>query len=1027
MSLCSPFDPVKIDMNESPGMEQVASDASDFSDDQYQTQPIRHGDLFSTVGSSDMAQLAAIDRNEFSDDDIRIIYEIVVRADIILAEELTPSSRLPTHALFLAYDEIIAEYGLDPNERHISKLVFMVGGVKGERSLMDKLKVAMARMDIILAIEEPEVSESGREHLGGHDVRNSTDDFRMNDNEYMPNGPTGEAEKYGYESGSDHVPDPQIEMLDMARERYLADKAEAFQRIHHSQVSAVTTLRRWYKITRYANRICAQSDAIHEAELREALGDKLNIWRALAVEAAQAAPHNVHPNAYSKRTERIAIRTHEILLTKKALVGWRQSAWDEYRRIRNAKVLADQVARQEDEDDDFKENSQLARLAQRAHKNLVLSRAFTVWSNRAEEEAAKAEVAAKAYEMSLKAKALGFARSRSATDGMRELLASKVSGTSNILTGREATFETKQPESPAPAAIKPAFTAPIPSRPHPSSGQPLSSIAIATQLQTRKLAENRPTTLSVRPATVIPITTVSPSIAPIKDVGAGDDVVAPPVEAAPNTKSTEEPESSDDDQPDERTMLARRHILRMRYFGAWETCTREHVAKVEQFEEERQDQWLMRSLSTWRDQTASRRQQAIDCGIEFEETKSNRRAADAVLKWREKTNQETYRQEKVLGYYANRAEYYQKTTRVIPVLRRKTETAQQRGKLLRLYAERTNYYMRSTQALSTWRERAKEVSQLRQLQECYAERADYYYRTQKTLFTWRDLAKRRRKERLKAAHLETRRRVKRGMGEHCIQQWRTKLEPSYERYETMNAALVDALENRKRQRASEAFTTWRWLAQERTEAAATGDAMLKQKAMGQWRERAALDRDREAEAVEHWESKSKSRALKKWNLSSLQSANRPEMVANALEKKERKLLRQGFETWYGRTADKLVPIELPDGTYRNVGQVVQGAQRQAIEHRAREFLKTWRAAATAADDERPSQAQEDAYAPTPGRPRLMLGPFGRMETTTPLAPVPSHARWQARDSTMGRSEFGARGGGSERAKNAKNLRVSWAA
>ncbi|KAI1201506.1 hypothetical protein F5X97DRAFT_23890 [Nemania serpens] len=1014
-------------MNEPPGKEKVASDTSDFSDDQYDTQSSRHGSLFSTIGVSDMAQPAVIDRNEFSDEDIRIIYEIVVRADTILAEELTPSSRLPTHALFLAYDEIIAAYGLDSNERHISKLVFMVGGVKEEKSLMGKLKVAMARMDIILAIEEPQALEDGREHHGGHDVRNNAEDLHITDDEYMRNAPTGEAENYGYKSASNYVPDPSIESLDIASEKHLADKAEAFQRIHRSQLLAVTTLRQWHKINRYANRVCAQSDAIHEAELGEALGDKLNIWRALAAEAAQAAPHNVPLNAYSKRTERIAIRTHEILSTKKALVGWRQSAWDEYRRIRNAKLLADQVARQGDEDDNFKENSHLARLAQRAHKNLVLSRAFTAWSNRAEEESVKAQVAAKAYEMSLKAKAFGFARTRSALGGMKELLTSKISNTPNDFAGREATPETKQLESPAPAATKPAFTASIPSRPHPPSGQSLSSIAIATQLQTRKLPENRPTASPLRPATVIPITTVSPSAVPIEDVGAKGNSVAPPVETVPNTKPTEDPDSSDDDQPDERTMLARRHILRMRYFGAWETCTMENIAKVEQFEEERQDQWLVKSISTWRDQTASRQQQGVDRKMEFEEAKSIQRAANTVLKWRGKANQEMYRQEKILGYYADRAEYYQKTTTVLPVLRSETEKAQQRGKLLRLYAERINYYMRSSQALSAWRERAKEVSHIRQLQECYGERADYYYRTRNTLSTWRDRTKQRRKERLKEAHLETRRRVKRDMGDRCIRQWRTKLGPTYERYETMNVALMDALEDRERRQTLQAFTAWRRQAQERTEAAATSNEMLKQKAMGKWRERAALDRDREAEAGEHWELKSKSRALKNWNLSSLQSANRPEMVVNALEKKERKLLRQGFETWYGRTADKLVPVALPDGTYRNVGQVVQGAQQQAIEHKARGFLKTWRAAA-AAVDERASRAQEDAYAPTPGRPRLMIGSFGRRETTTPMAPVPSHTRWQqARDSTMGRSEFGARVGGSERAKNAKNLRVSWAA
>lgn len=55
-------------MNESPGREQVASDTSDFSDDDYQAQPSRHGSLFSTIGESDIAQISAIDRDKFSDE-----------------------------------------------------------------------------------------------------------------------------------------------------------------------------------------------------------------------------------------------------------------------------------------------------------------------------------------------------------------------------------------------------------------------------------------------------------------------------------------------------------------------------------------------------------------------------------------------------------------------------------------------------------------------------------------------------------------------------------------------------------------------------------------------------------------------------------------------------------------------------------------------------------------------------------------------------------------------------------------------
>lgn len=910
----------------------------------------------------------------------------------------------------------------------------MVGGVKGQKSLMEKFKAVMARMNITLAIEEPQTSGSERDYRQDH-ADGDADDLRIIDDEYTSAAHTGDAESNGYKSSSSYAPDISTESLNVAQERHLADRAVAFRKRHHAQFLAVSILRRWHNMAHYANYLCVQSDTTREAELIEALGDQFHIWRALAAETEHAAPNNIHPNAYSKRMERIAIRAHEILSTKKALTKWRQSLQDEHRKNRDAKLLADQLARQAYDDDDFKENPQLARLAQRAHRNLVLSRAFSSWSNRVEEEGAKAEVAAKAYEMSLKAKALGFARNRSVLNGMRKMLASKAGNSADLLTDQAVSPDTRQTESLPLAIAKPASAVSIPSRPRPPSQRPLSSIAIATQLQTRKPPETQSTSSATRPSTAIPIATVPSAPVPPEGVRAEAHTSLAPAEAPVLiSKPTKDANTSDDDQLDERTMLARRHILRMRYFGAWETYTSKNIAKVEEFSEEKRNQRVIWSISTWREQAASRPQQAIECKIGFEETGFYQRAAEKIPKWRERAGREAHRREKVLEHYAERAEYYSKTTKALPVLRGRTEQANQREKLLGLYTERTNYYLRTTQALSAWRARAQEVSQTHQLKECYGERADYYYRTRNTLSTWQQRTKKRRKEKLREAHLETRRIVKRGMGERCIKQWRIKLEPSYERYEIMNVALGEALGDHEWRQTSQAFTTWRRRAQERADAVATGDTILKQKAMDQWQDKVALHRDLEGEAEEHWEMKAKSRGLKNWNLSSVQNANRPEMAANALEKKERKLLRQRFETWYGRTADKLVPVELSDGTYRNVGQVVEGARLQAVEHQARGFLHTWRAAAVAAvADSRASQVQNEAYAPTPGRPQLLLGSFTTARqnwTTTPLAPVPSHTRWQARDSTMGRSEFGARGSRSSRAqsaKNPKNLRVSWAA
>ncbi|KAI1362533.1 hypothetical protein F5Y08DRAFT_311855 [Xylaria arbuscula] len=1040
-------------MNDFPQQEQPTSDTFDFSDNealqpplqpqqpqqqlQYQPrtqpysypQPGQYGDGPSTVGSSDMSRIANIDRNAYSDEDIGLVYEIVVRAETILAEELTPSTGLPIHALFLAYEDVIAEHGLDPNEIHISRLVFLVGGIKGQKSIMDQFKTAMTRMNITLAIEEQQVSENEHESNDSHHVASEHDEFHATDDEHTSTSRRSDFEPDddgGDELASENMPRLSNAPLDQAKEKYLADTAVAFHKQRHARFLAVATLRRWYNTARYINHLREETDRVHGMELREALEEKFYIWRALSVEASQASPDRVPRNAYSKRTERITIRAHEILSTKKALIRWRQSAQIEYRKRREAKLQAEQLAKQKEyEDNDFKENPVLARLAQRAHKNLVLSQAFAKWSNRAEEEGAKAEAASQAYEMSLKAKALGLTRNRSTMENMRKMLASKMNRAIDSAPIQTSAPSTVQPEPVAPAVVKPDATAPVASENRPPLEWPLSSIDIASRLRARNPAEKRPNPSIVRPPTVIPIRTAPPTTAPTDSAVVDTPTTsAPPTDSMPAREPIVDPdESEDDDELDEQTMLARRHILRMRYFGAWERYTSEHIGKVEQFGQERQDHRFTDSIFKWRNEAASRQQQTVERNIEFQQSRCHQRVAQTIPKWRKRASQEAYRRGNILEHYAERAEYYQRTVRSLPILREKTWHAEQRDELLRTYAERTNYYMRTTQALSIWRERAHEVSQARQTLEKYGERADYYYQTRNTVSTWQQRAKQRRKERLREAHLETRRMVKKNMGDRCIRQWRERLEPSYQRFEVMNAILADAHDNREWRQASEAFNTWRYRAQERTEAAGMGDTMLKQKAIGQWREKAVLHRDLETDAGDHWEVRAKSRALKNWNLGSLQGANRPEMVANAQEKKERKLIRHGFETWYGRTADKLVPVELPNGSYRNVGQVVEGARREATRHQARGLLQRWQAAAA---DSRTSEVQDEAYAPTPGRPRLFLGSYSGRETTTPLAPVPNYTRWQARDSTMGRSEYGARTGRSER-KNPKNLRVSWAA
>ncbi|KAK1999537.1 hypothetical protein LX36DRAFT_604920 [Colletotrichum falcatum] len=89
----------------------------------------------------------------YSDEEIAILHDVVAAAQENL-ELLPEGERLPTNALFQAYDAVLPLYGVDPEEdHHISRLVFRVGGERGDGSLLEKLRAVLSRMGIGLEFD----------------------------------------------------------------------------------------------------------------------------------------------------------------------------------------------------------------------------------------------------------------------------------------------------------------------------------------------------------------------------------------------------------------------------------------------------------------------------------------------------------------------------------------------------------------------------------------------------------------------------------------------------------------------------------------------------------------------------------------------------------------------------------------------------------------------------------------------------------------------------------------------------------
>ncbi|KAB5583715.1 Sfi1 spindle body protein-domain-containing protein [Coniochaeta sp. 2T2.1] len=118
--------------------------------------PLRDGRLGSSSSHIGSSQL----HNEpyYSNEDIKLLHEIVTTGEEIYPT-LPERDRLPTNALFHAAEQVLPAHGYDPDHApsNISRLIFKIGGLRSEGSLMDKFSSVLGGMGINLEIvESPE-------------------------------------------------------------------------------------------------------------------------------------------------------------------------------------------------------------------------------------------------------------------------------------------------------------------------------------------------------------------------------------------------------------------------------------------------------------------------------------------------------------------------------------------------------------------------------------------------------------------------------------------------------------------------------------------------------------------------------------------------------------------------------------------------------------------------------------------------------------------------------------------------------
>ncbi|RDW66239.1 hypothetical protein BP6252_09874 [Coleophoma cylindrospora] len=96
----------------------------------------------------------------YTNEDVAILHSMVARAQALLPT-LPERERLPTSALFGAYDEILPNIGVDADhDSRYARLLFKIGGLRGPGTLMDKFMEVMARMGIEIEFDLPQTGSS---------------------------------------------------------------------------------------------------------------------------------------------------------------------------------------------------------------------------------------------------------------------------------------------------------------------------------------------------------------------------------------------------------------------------------------------------------------------------------------------------------------------------------------------------------------------------------------------------------------------------------------------------------------------------------------------------------------------------------------------------------------------------------------------------------------------------------------------------------------------------------------------------
>ncbi|OIW28018.1 Sfi1-domain-containing protein, partial [Coniochaeta ligniaria NRRL 30616] len=279
--------------------------------------------------------------------DIRLLHEVVTTGEEILPT-LPERDRLATNALFLAAEQVLPAHGYDPDHApsNISRLIFKIGGLRSEGSLMDKFSSVLEGMGINLEIvESPEQQE--QEHHVSPSVKSSASAAVDQTGTFSISPRYDARRRRNSESAAPTAPIEDLRdvpTLFNSRARSDRDVMEDYVqdfRSHYAHRKAATILDKWINEARNTAQRHQHQEAeaiAHDNEL--ALAEVLNVWRATA-EAAKmerlASQGPIRDSDEDDWIERRVTRAYNRIIVRKAFWHWFASAQDEVERTEIAR------------------------------------------------------------------------------------------------------------------------------------------------------------------------------------------------------------------------------------------------------------------------------------------------------------------------------------------------------------------------------------------------------------------------------------------------------------------------------------------------------------------------------------------------------------------------------------------------------------------------------------------------------------------------------------------------------------------